>query len=250
MDTLKEIEELATKTSMQTVMSCLKALAQSRVHLDSIPSLPLEMAIMETVSTTIVSNKDPDENHRTKLTDHTGSSHQIISTTEHSNQAVPVAHETRLPKTNVPISEHVKKSDFGSMSPDGAVNPDEMIGAAVPLETWNLVVQQLRRQKGKRFFLGALLKDCKAPYIENGAMVLPFNYRSNKERMEEELQELSSRQVIESALEQFLGSPYELRLTLRDGGASGGMSASATSPLVRSARAMGGRVIEEKRIDE
>lgn len=249
-DTLKEIEELSTKTSMQTVMSCLKALAQSRMHLDSIPSLPLEMAIMEIAFTTIGRNKDPDGNYGTKLTAHTDSSHQIISTTAHSNQAVPVAHETRPPKRDVPVNEHVKNPDFVSITPDVTVTPDKMIEAPVPSETWNLVVQQLRRQKGKRFFLGALLKDCKAPYIEDGAMVLPFNYRSNKERMEEELQELSSRQVIESALEQFLGSSYELRLTLRDGGANGGMSASATSPLVRSARAMGGRVIEEKRIDE
>ncbi|MQF68979.1 DNA polymerase III subunit gamma/tau [SAR202 cluster bacterium AD-804-J14_MRT_500m] len=250
MDTLKEIEELSTKTTMRTVMACLKALAESRIHSDSIPSLQLEMAVMETAFTIIPDVNNSDKNGGTELPVGINSSQNTISTMAQPNQRVPAEHKSPPHKMAMPTSKHAEEPALMSVETESPTNPDNITGDLVPPETWNQVVQQLRRQKGKRFFLGALLKDCKAPYIENGAMVLPFNYRSNKERMEEELQELSSRQVIESALEQFLGSSYELRLTLRDGGSSGGMSASATSPLVRSARAMGGRVIEEKRLDE
>jgi len=119
----------------------------------------------------------------------------------------------------------------------------------VPLEAWNQVVQVLRRHKGKRFFLGALLKDCKTPQLENGSIVLPFSHRSNMERMEAELEEVESREAIEKALQQFLGESYQIKLTLH-GGASNSRPASVSSPLVRAARQMGGRILDERKIDE
>ena len=81
-------------------------------------------------------------------------------------------------------------------------------------------------------------------------MVLPFSHRSNMERMEAELEEAQSRMAIEEALRQFLEASYQIKLTLHGGDSGGGRPAAATSPLVRAARALGGRILEEGKVDE
>ena len=105
----------------------------------------------------------------------------------------------------------------------------------------------MRRQKGKRFFLGALLKDCRSPHLENGDVVLPFSHRSNMERMESELKEAEGSAAVKNALNHFLGKPYDVKLTLLDN--TNNRPAAMSSALVRAARQMGGRILDERTID-
>ena len=247
-DTLKELEALSAKAATGKVVACLKALAEVQLRYDAVASLPLELAIVEAASRAAVEATPPPPAAPPPRRSPAPPPARAAAPPQ---PRTPPAYD--VPARTAPASPVERGSERPSGPPAAAPAPQTYTvasGDQVPVEAWNQVVQTLRRQKGKRFFLGALLKDCKAPYVEDDAMVLPFSYRSNMERMEEELQEVTSRQAIEKALEQFLGVSYKLRLTLRDGGAGGSMSASATSPLVRTARAMGGRVIEEKRLDE
>ena len=96
--------------------------------------------------------------------------------------------------------------------------------------------------------MGALLKDCKTPHLENDTVVLPFNHRSNMERMASELEEITNREALEKTFHKFLGKTYEIKLTLNEDTSQ--LHSSANSPLVRAVRLMGGRILEERKIGE
>ena len=114
---------------------------------------------------------------------------------------------------------------------------------------WTAVVKALGRHKGKKYNLGALLRDCKAAdvSISENILVLPFTHKANLERMQEEIGDARCKKLIGDAVNDVFGGAYEFRLTLagenRDNGGSQG--AAQNSPLVRVALGMGARIIEE-----
>ena len=116
---------------------------------------------------------------------------------------------------------------------------------------WLGTVKALNRCKGKKYNLGALLRDCKSETvaIEDETLVLTFTNRTNLERMEEEMEDPAGRKMVAEAVERFFGTAYPFRLTLT--GETGNGEAthpSQQSHLVRTALGMGigARIIEEQ----
>ena len=116
-------------------------------------------------------------------------------------------------------------------------------------QAWADTVKALNRHKGKKYNLGALLRDCRADAIslEGETLVLAFTHRANMERMQEELDDPKGRRLVADAVAQSFQHPYEVKLTLaQDNGAGGASTGSAqSSPLVRTAMGMGARILEE-----
>ena len=110
-------------------------------------------------------------------------------------------------------------------------------------------MKALGRHKGRKYNLGALLRDCRADAValEGDTLVLAFTHRAHMERMQEEMEYPEGKRQVQDAVTQNLGGAYELKLTLldekRDGGS--GASVAQNSPLVRVALGMGARIIEE-----
>ena len=115
---------------------------------------------------------------------------------------------------------------------------------------WTIVVKALGRHKGKKYNLGALLRDCKAADVSivDNTLVLPFTHRANLERMQEEIGDPKCRTLVGDAVSQTFGETYEFRLTLLEDNRenSGPSGAARNSPLVRAAIGMGARIIEEE----
>lgn len=116
------------------------------------------------------------------------------------------------------------------------------------LETeWHTIVRTLSRHKGRRFNLGALLRDCKEREVSEGQLTLKFSFKSHMERMEEELSDSQTQKIIKNALEPSLEGNYDIKVGLVDGSPNGPQQNPATSsPLVRAALAMGAKVVGEK----
>jgi hypothetical protein len=113
-------------------------------------------------------------------------------------------------------------------------------------DQWTDLVKSLSRYKGRRFNIGALLRDCKEQQIRGDTLVLTFAHKSHMERMEEELDDPQGRRRVEEALVSSLGSSYQLKLVLAGDDGSGGVSVTAQSSLVRAALNMGARIVEER----
>jgi hypothetical protein len=100
----------------------------------------------------------------------------------------------------------------------------------------------LQRKKGRRFYLGGLMRDSRSHDLEDGVLILRFGSRSNMERLKEELQTPEGRKAMGEGMEAILGSQMEVRVemaeSVSEGPAQGGH-------LVRMALAGGGRIVQE-----
>ena len=114
---------------------------------------------------------------------------------------------------------------------------------------WLAAIKVLNRHKGKKYNLGALLRDCTASavFLEENTLVLGFSNKANLERMQEEMEDPGSRRQVAEAVTESFGATYEFRLTMANGvGATANTAKTAQqSSLVRTALGMGARVLEE-----
>ena len=119
---------------------------------------------------------------------------------------------------------------------------------------WNNTVKALSRHKGRKYNLGALLRDCKVNSIslDDKTLVLPFTNKANLERMQEELEDPASRKRLTEALTQSFGEGCDYQLTLANGQQSGGPASNPAqqSSLVRAAQGMGAKIIQVRDEDE
>ena len=112
---------------------------------------------------------------------------------------------------------------------------------------WDAILKSLRRQKGRRFFLGPLLSTCEEREVADGRITLKFSHKSHMERMEQELSDPQTRKVIANALEKALGDTYDISVGVVDKAANGPRRSPAMrSNLVRAAQSLGAKVIDEK----
>ncbi len=128
-----------------------------------------------------------------------------------------------------------------------AVDPDSLQGR------WLETVRQLRRDKGSKYNLGALLRDCRVDNVhfsdDNSTLVLPFNNPSTLDWMQEELNVPGVRDTIEQAIERSFGTRHPFQVTLAGAngdGASPNRSPVQDSPLVRTAMGLGARILDEQ----
>lgn len=118
---------------------------------------------------------------------------------------------------------------------------------------WMAAVKALSRCVGKKYNLGALLRDCKADTItlESDTLLIPFVHRPNMERMQEEMEDPNSRQMVTEAVTRYFGTPYEFKITLAGETEEGAPNnrpnqrPNQHSPLVRTALNMGARIVED-----
>ena len=119
---------------------------------------------------------------------------------------------------------------------------------------WNNAVKSLSRHKGRKYNLGALLRDCKVNSIslDGKTLVLPFTNKANYERMQEELEDPESRKRMTEALTNSFGEGSDYRLTLAGGQQTNGNAnkTAQQSPLVRAALGMGARILQEQEVEE
>ena len=246
-ETLNEMDALARKVQLPKVMRCLKAMGEINMRLDATSSLPLELAVVEASLAEETQPSRPTVPARATPTPvragNRPSNYDRSPSTPQRRPPPPrqrsVASQPAPPPADTPTPD-----PSPSPSPAPVAQGD---GSALSPAIWDQIVRSLRRQKGKRFFLGALLNDCRSPHLENGSLILPFSHRSNMERMESELREAEGSAAIKNALNHYLGKPYDVKLTLLDN--SNNRPAAMSSALVRAARQMGGRILDERTID-
>ncbi len=95
--------------------------------------------------------------------------------------------------------------------------------------------------------LGPLLRGASSQEQSDDELVLHFTHKSHMERLEEELDDPRGREAIEDAVAEAFGVKLKVRAARAsgDGAPRNGPGSEMDSPLVRTAMAMGARVIDE-----
>ena len=256
-ETVNALAALAAKSSKERVIKALRLFGEISLKHDSSSPLPLELAVVEAcvneevqVSsvTTIPSEKE-------KLQPSSRVGDRFTPQRDPYSPEKPLKHEGRpenMPKVSqsldaIPASVEVESPSEDEVAAIPASSDAKVQGTIAP-EQWGTLIKVLSRHKGRRFNVGALLRDCKDPYLDGETLVVAFTHRSHLERMQQELDDPQSMKAINEAIAQSLGNSYHLSLTLDGNGKSSIVSSPTESPLVRAAMGMGARILEEREL--
>ena len=247
-ETSHALEELAAKTSITSTMLCLKHLAPVNMKLDSPSPLPLELAVVE-ISLDSAPREAPEPAPKPQPTPTAPSTRTIAPSQRESNDR---------PVTTGAIAEPSKRDPA---PPPAQVEPPRVeteapIPAAPVMSNgssegltgtqWSSLVRALSRYKGKRFNIGALLRDCKNQYLDGDTLVIAFSHKSHLERMQGELDDPQGIRAVKEAMVKSLGTAYTLKLDMTEGAPAAFTQGPDQSPLVRAVLNWGGRILEER----
>ena len=268
-ETIRELEDLVPKVSTARVIKSLKLLGEVNMRHDTSSPLHLELAVVEAcmdetsgevpaaMAGTAQPNPPPRPSPTTQPATRTASNQTLNTPPASERRAGDDRSRTAAPRPTTSTSQPSGPQESGNppMPSSRQVLPEEANGHASPTapgpegplqDRWGALVKTLSRYKGKRFNIGALLRDCKGQNIEGETLVLTFAHRSHLERMQEELDDPQGMKTVNEALLKSLGTSYELRLSLAGGNGGSNSSVTAQSPLVRAALSMGARIMEER----
>ena len=231
------VNEIAGATDWNVLLRALRLVGRANLRSGEGPAwLPLELAVIEAASpveelapTAPVATAQPPQPRATPPPSGGGQPprQQAQSTSGRSPRGQPERREyTPAPEETGPVKEPNIPIPAG--------------GRAIDDAQWTALVQPLRRLKGKKFVLGALLLDCRQRYVEDSTLVLVFKNAANMDRLQEEIDHPASRQAFTAAIVGALGSEYQLRL---ETGETAEHPNNAHGHLVRAAMSLGAKVI-------
>ena len=250
-ETTSQIRALAQKVALEQIVRALKTFAKVEVRRDSPSPLPLELALVESTLNADVSTTPAQKASATGPEDAPSPRRDRPQPAQDISPPAAGPEDAPSPRRDSPQPAQDISPPAAGPAPmrTSAQSTDSIPSEPTPrLENkWNEILKSLSRYKGKRFNLGALLRDCREREVGDGLITLKFSYRSHMERMEQELDDPQTRKVLQETLEKALDGPYKIQVSLVDGQVSGPQqSASRRSHLVRVAQAMGAKVVGEK----
>ena len=230
-DVTSQLKELMGNLPPWRIVRGLKVWSDVNMRYDAPSTLPLELAVVE-----ICEDTTPPPAQAAPAAPPARTSAPPTATRAQAQAANRPQSAPRQPAS--PASQQANQR---RPAPDTA--PVSELGAK-----WLTAVKVLGRHKGKKYNLGALLRDCKANSVSLDAdtLVLGFSNKANLERMQEEMEDPGSRRQVSDAVTNAFGATYEFRLTMANGGSTTNTVKTAQqSSLVRTALGMGARVLEE-----
>ena len=233
-ETKTNMMSLAKKTSSQHILTSLSSFLKADLRRDISSQLPLEVALIETGI----------ESKGTESPD-TVSDISAESEVVHEINNTEILSEENQPEGSSDLQDNIK-IESNSLQEDH--NPDESKTVEV---AWKDIVNLLSRHKGKRFNLGALLRDCKEQFIDGEVLRLRFLHRSHMERMAEEMEDPRTRKIVEDVLVEVLEHSYKVEISMIDDSHTGKHKKSISdSHLVRMAQSLGAAIVSEKEEDD
>jgi DNA polymerase III subunit gamma/tau len=225
-DDIKELKELANKATLPQILKAVKRFGQLELNLDNYATLPLELAIVDSILPDTEAKEEP----------------------VRRLEPEPLARKT-LPKVSPPpeqkaVGPEEKKNPNPEPLPQPAVaeksTSQKPASVAVdPLTTGNPIAQ-LQSQWSKMINeapdgmgktpAAALLRSARPKEIADDVLVLSFKYPMHKENMEK----MENQKMAEKIVSSFMGRPCKVRCVYEH----------ENNHLVKAALKMGARVID------
>ena len=249
-DILSSLQAEAQKHDAATILRAVRVWGEANLRYDAPSTLPLEIAAAEICRKEVSveapppaapAQPPPAEARRAPRREPQPSAPPARESRPapppQTRSSPPVDPTRRAPAEPAPSQQTAARN---------AAAPDSLQGR------WEQAVRQLAREKGSKYNLGALLRDCRPNSVhlsdDSTTLVLPFTNAANLDRMQEELNDPRVRDTIEQAIEQCFGERHPFTVTLAGANGDGDRPARNSvqdSPLYRTAIGLGARPIEE-----
>ncbi|MEE3004112.1 MAG: DNA polymerase III subunit gamma/tau [Chloroflexota bacterium] len=245
-ETLTQMTQLVNQAPGWRIIRALKLWGEVNMRYDAPSTLPLELAAVEICDHEAATASAPPAQAQPSPSPATAAPRQA------PNRQSPAS--ARTPETRPPSRAPAAPPAQPDVRPMPSQNRPASPPASAPepgsvAANWAATIKTLGRHKGKKYNLGALMRDCRPDdiTIDGDTLVLAFAHRAHMERMQEELSDSRGKQQVDSVVSENFGGTYTLRLTLLEdkGENSNGPGSPQSSPLVRVALGMGARIIEE-----
>ena len=206
-----ELRGLVGKLPGWRILKALKLWGEVNMRYDAPSTLPLELAVVEICSAQVAPPPVGDPT----------SPESPRASGRASPRPAAAPRPEAPPVAPAPAERHPQPPErpraASASRPPGLSRPP--VESSVPSATppaanggtdlrsrWRAAVKSLDRHNGKKYKLGALLRDCNAEAIalEEDTLVLPFRNRSNMERMQEEMDDPQGRLLVAEARERIL----------------------------------------------
>jgi len=233
-DFLIKSSDISKKFSLNTIVKTTNELSKHEIISGEHPPISLEIALINV----IIKNKN--------------------SVTQKTN----VAPTTKLDKgftkpinNPVPEKKPFEKRNDSKKEPEIKKRPSETTlvkqktGNSFTLdEKWLAVCEKLKRSKGKKYFLGALLRNVQNPSPQNSILTLKFKSNTFTENMIEEIKDQQVKKLIESTVSEVYNETITIKImSINSSKDNNNDSANIEdSPIVRMAISMGAKVIDKK----
>ena len=236
-----QLIEIADKVTIENVVKIIRTLAEYKAD-NKIPSkLALELVCVEAI---IIIKKDTDTE-----------SVKLSENKEKQKPDLKILNDNEVDKLEGEVKSDLDKNPGFENSDEIANSNNEQTKEEPKLVVssstkWDELIKKLSKTKGKRFNIGALLRDCRKYEIVDGKAILEFTHRSHMERVQGEMEDIRVKKMVGQGINDVFQGEYEIVIKLLD--ASSQMatkSAASTSHLVRSAQAIGALILEEKEND-
>ena len=237
-----QLKEMVGQQPPSRIVHALKVWGAVNMRYDAPSTLPLELAVVEICEESAapapaVEAPPPSQPRRVAESQPAPQPQRSGPPPREQRPERPPPRERPAPAPSPPREPARQPAGAASARAGGDGNSSEL------WVRWNDTVKSLSRHKGRKYNLGALLRDCKVNSItlEGQTLTLPFTNKANLERMQEELEDPSSRQRMTEALNATFGEGCQYELTLANGQQAPGNSNrnAQNSPLVRAALGMG-----------
>ena len=240
-DDADTVKAMAASAEWNALLRALRLVGRANVRSSEGPAwLPLELAVIEAASApeevappVVAAPQQP------------ATAPQAASTSTPPARAPQPARggePARPPIDQPPRREYTPAPEEGPRVPEPVAPVPE--GARVVQDAeWQMLLQPLRRHRGKKYTIGSLLLDCRQRYVEASTLVLVFKNAPNRDRLQEEMEHPPSKQAVLEAVAGALGSELDLRL---EAGEAGDQPNNAHGHLVRSAVSLGARIMQEQ----
>ena len=248
-----ELRGLVGKLPGWRILKALKLWGEVNMRYDAPSTLPLELAVVEICSAQAAPPPvgDPTSPESPRASGR-ASPRPAAAPRPETPPVAPTPAERHPQPPERPRSASASRPPSPSRppveSPVPSATPPAAEGGTDLRSRWRAAVKSLDRHNGKKYKLGALLRDCNAEAItlEGDTLVLPFRNRSNMERMQEEMDDPQGRRLVAEAVREFFeASDFRLSLLGDNSGGSVPTRPAQSSPLVRAALGMGARLVEE-----
>jgi DNA polymerase-3 subunit gamma/tau len=228
-DDAKELKELANKATLAQILKAVKCFGQLEFSLDNYTTLPLELAIVDS----IVSSdglKEVKEEPVRRVEAEPIPNKTILKASPPPEQKPVKAEEKKTTKPEQPVKTAAAEKAAEQKPPSEGGNPLNDGNPIAQLQSqWSKMINEAPDGMGKTP-AAALMRSARPKEITDNVLVLSFKYPMHKENMEK----LENQKMAEKIVSSFMGRPCKVRCVYEH----------ENNHLVKAALKMGARVID------